>query len=344
VKIPAEDYLNFALLLNEKEKILINEFGDWLPQKIVDCHVHANTKAQCINIDRYFMMRSLTTFPWFRVSDHKKVNNIFYPKNKIKMLLTPFPYKGIDHKNANSYIVSESQHDHTVLPVLCGIPNDPKYTIDSLKSGSFYGLKMYPAYEYPFAKKISDFFPDNILRFWNFCNGAIILHIPTNIIAGLNDIISTAKRFPKLKIVLAHMGNVQFLERNINSAFKKLSSFENIFLDTSFVTSKDTLSLGLDIFGHTRILFGTDQPLNLIRARFYRNPKYGVRLVTNYPYHWINRQEQKKFSSLTTNLTHIHWEMLVSLREAIKDYGDTNRVKSCVFSENAEKVFNVSQY
>lgn len=341
MNIPVEEYLNYALSFREQERSLINDFSDWLPLEIIDCHAHTSMKIHCLYINDRLRTRPTTTFPWFEISDHVRINNILYPNKKIRVALFAFPYRGINHKAVNQYLISESIRNTMIIPILCGIPTDIEYTITHLKTGLFRGLKIYPAYSDPPAQMISEYFSDKILSFWESCNGIIILHLPRLIIKCFDDVTSIAKKFPRLRIILAHMGLMYLPTKDLFMVFRKLASFENIFLDTSVVTSSEVFQMALDTFRYKRILFGTDQPYNLIRGRFYFNPKLGPRIITDYPYHWVDTQEQAEFSYHAVDLIHIHWEVLIALREAINKCGESDEAKSYIFAVNAKRLFQL---
>jgi len=149
------------------------------------------------------------------------------------------------------------------------------------------------------------------------------------------------EKFPDLKIIIAHMGLAYLMLKNLKESFSLLSKYENIYLGTSMVASEKVFELALNTFGYHRIIFGTDQPLNLIRGKMYSNPTSGIRIATNYPYHWVDPKEQKEFSRYSMNSVHLHWEMLLALKRAIQSYGENREIKECIFKENAKRVFKL---
>lgn len=258
------------------------------------------------------------------------------------MLVFPFAHRGIDPQAANDYILSFTTKDHSIIPVLYGLPDDIEYTVSKLKTGRFYGLKMYPAYFSPPAQKICEYFPNQILEQCEKIDIPIILHLPHSIVKCREELIAICRKFPNLKIILAHMGLAYLPLKGLKKTFSFLSKYKNINLDTAMVTSLRVFKMAIEIFGYHRLIYGTDQPLNLIRGKVYHNPTLGARVITEYPYHWINVEEQKRFSKYAIGAVHLHWEMLLALRKAIQSYEENKDIKKYIFKENAKRVFRLS--
>lgn len=340
-EIPVNSYLEYALSLNSMEVNLLENFGQWLPATIIDSHAHSNTQAQCEFISESCFRRVCSTFPWFEVKQHIKVINTLYPQKYFRMLLSPVPYIGINHREANDYLLQETAGNPLVVPICYGIPDDIGYTLSQLKSGKFHGLKMYPAYFYPPAKRIYEYYPKETLTFCQEMELPIILHLPCPLIDCKEELITIAKNFPHLKIVVAHMGLMYLPTANLADSFSLIGKQENIYLDTAMITSSAVLKMALNIFGAERILFGTDQPLNLIRGKFYRHPQKGTRILTEYGYHWAVPQEQEEFSLQAKNAVLIHWGILSALREAVDLCTNSENVKDNIFNRNAKWVFKI---
>jgi hypothetical protein len=251
------------------------------------------------------------------------------------------PYRGIDFRLANQCLLEWAIADPDVKPILYGIPDDINYTLAQLSSRKFFGLKMYMLYFRPPAVKICQYFPDDILAFMNKTEGVVILHPPSVITSSYEDVISTAQRFPGAKFVIAHMGSATLSSDGLEQCYRRLEKIPNLMFDTALTCSTEALKIGLNVFGHKRILYGTDQPLSLVRANVYIHPHSGERLATPYPYHWANQDEQRQFASLAKHSQHLHWNALTSLREAISTYGDTEKVREDIFYNNARGVFKL---
>lgn len=341
--IPVEAYLEYALKFQSEEISLRAQFAEWLPDEIIDIHTHSNLKRHCLMVDKS-ILRLLSTFPWFEISDHIRISKILYLNKKVRLLVFSNPYRGINHRAVNDYLVKIASDELGIFPVLYGLPDDIDYTISQLKTRRFYGLKMYPEYRFPRFLKICEYYPDRILSFVEDIRIPIILHLPDVPPNCLDELEGIIQRFPRLRIILPHMGLIDFPFSGIEKVFSRVSRWKSVFLDTSMVTSSEVFTIALNYCGHRKILFGTDQPLNLIRGKKYIHPRLGARVATSYSYHWAIPEEQAEFSVYAINSTHIHWQVLSALRQAIASYSSYNQeeVKKSIFFENAKEVFGLT--
>lgn len=339
--IPVEAYVEYALDLLPAERDLIEEFSAWLPGKIVDCHVHSNPPSSVVTIDEDMYRNMVTTFPHFTIEQHHRFTELLYPGKTVVLLPFTMPYRGIDFRAANKYLLDVASSDPTVRPVLYGLPDDASYTIGMLANPAFVGLKMYMLYFKPAASRISEFFTDEVLAHVNQIGGTVILHPPAPVTRSFRDIAETAERFPHITFVVAHMGSLTLSSEGVEEVYKKLAPITNLVFDTAIVPSSEILRMGLDVFGHSRILFGTDQPLSLVRANVCINPVLGERLATPYPYHWADPEEERGYAQYARGAVHLHWGTMRALREAIEAYGETPEVKQDVFCNNARRAFRL---
>jgi hypothetical protein len=341
VEIPTDSYVKYALELLSAERELIDEFSGWLPDTIVDCHVHSNPPSSVVEIDDEMYRNMVTTFPHFTIEQHRRFTELLYPGKTVILLPFTMPYRGIDFRAANEYLLGVAGSDPTVRPVLYGLPDDPAYTTDMLSNPTFVGLKMYMLYFRPAASRISEFFTDEILAHVDLIGGTVILHPPAPVTKSFQDIVETAVRFPNVTFIIAHMGSLTLSSEGVEAVYKKLAPIANLLFDTAIVPSSEILGMGLDVFGHKRILFGTDQPLSLVRANVCINPVLGERLATPYPYHWADPEEERGYVRYAQGATHLHWGTMKALREAIAVYGETPEVVQDIFCNNAHRVFKL---
>jgi len=108
------------------------------------------------------------------------------------------------------------------------------------------------------------------------------------------------------------------------------------------VVSAGVIKSGLDAFGCERILFGSDEPLYLIRANEYIHPKLGPRLIAKYPYHWANLAEHRLYRHLANGATHILWQTLSAIKDAVNLLliGQRADAKESIFFRNADRLFH----
>lgn len=339
VTIKRDLYLQHSLCLTPKEISIIEDFSQWLPSEIIDCHSHCNLPDHVLEMDSTVCRHMFSTFPSFSLEESKAVKELFYPGKKVHTLRFPNAFRGINHRKANQYLVENSPRNDRIA--LFGLPEDVKYTISMLLHTRISALKMYHAYTNPPAFCIYDFFLPEILEVVQSLGIPIILHLPTKITQSLDDLLRLTADFPKLKIVVAHLGLTKFPSQKIVEICKELVDYPQIKFDTALCPSIDVVRIFLEIIGCDRIMFGSDEPLNLIRSKAFIHPLKGERIVTEFPYHWVDSIEHQQYKGLAKDSVHCHWSSLSAIRCAIEFFHKSvhDEMKRKIFYENAKFFF-----
>lgn len=338
--IPVEKYLLHAIKFKPEEIRLRDSFSAWLPEDIIDCHAHCNRPEDVSNVPEKALKHMLSTFPYYSLEDSAWIRDTFFhPGKHIRTLRFAKTFSGINHRTANAYLLQESPSEDRVA--LFGLPEDAEYTISMLDHPRVSALKMYYSYIEPTAQKIYEVFKPEILARAQQLDKPIILHMPKTILGSIDDLEQVIADFPRLRIVIAHLGSTKFVVPGLKEAYLRLVPRENIFLDTALNPSGDVVRLALECFGRERILYGSDEPLHLIRSTAYNNPKKGQRIVTDYPYHWVDSEEHSEFGHLATKAIHAHWQALGAVRTAIETLpkAEQEDAKRQIFFTNARDFF-----
>lgn len=344
MKLPSalsDPYLQFAFDFSERERHIQSVLNEWLPDTIVDVHCHANGAQAARELTPTARRQVRASFPAFSVEESILLTPLIYPGKTIRRIRFSNPYRGIDHKLANSYLLENSPAFDEVA--LCGLPDDVDYTVRELGTGNYVGLKMYPFYFEPPANKILEYFPDDILAAAEDADLPIILHTFKLLADCIEEVIDIAVRFPRLRIVLAHLGRHQAASARTLEVYRVVARFPQFYTDVSMATNTDVYKQVLATFGPERVLFGTDEPFNLLRYIDYEHPILGRRLVSTYPYHWLDESQRKEYGHLAANAMLVHWQMMTALKQALEDIypipDDLNYAKQCIFYENAFRAF-----
>ena len=318
-------YLAYSEKFTENEMLLRDEFSEWLPECIIDCHAHCNLPEHVLSIDDRSYHHMLSTFPSFSLVESRHWHGLFYPGKRLRTLRFPKTFRGIDHRRANLYLLEESLEGDRVA--LYGLPDDVPYTIDTLSHPRVSALKMYYSYLNPPATEVYQYFPPPVLEVAERLSIPIILHPPRVITKCIDQLLRLLQDFPALRVSVAHMGLTKCLVPGLREAYEQLARFESVVLDTSMVPSAEVILLGLQVFGLERVMFGSDEPLSLIRAATYEHPEFGQRLMTEYPYHWVNPSEQSSYRHLVpAGITHCHWQCMAAIKAALTQLADGMQV------------------
>lgn len=337
--IPSDAYLAYALSLSQKEKELGKFYKEWLPDELIDCHAHCNLPQHVIDIDEEIYRHMMSTFPSFSLQQSYEAQRIFYPGKGVRTLRFASAFRGIDHRHANEYLLNESKaHDRIAL---YGIPDDIGYTISMLYHPRVTALKMYPAYFRPRAATIYEYFPPEVLEEAQSIGIPIILHLPRMITDCLSDLLRLIRDFPRLIVILAHLGLPHLPVPGLGEAYAEVAHHETIFMDTAMIPSAEVVEMALKAFGLTRIMFGSDEPLNMIRSTVFEHPIKGQRLITEYFYHWVDPVEHQTFLPLARGITHTQWQALAAIKGALDKLPITRQeaARQSIFHDTAMGVF-----
>jgi len=339
-EIDREAYLAYARTFSEQERGLIREFQSWLPDTIIDCHAHCNLPEHVRSIDERAYNHMLSTFPSFSLAESKEWHDLFHANKTIRSLRFPTIFRGIDHRAANLYLLEQSNAKDRVA--IYGLPDDPEYTIKTLKHSRVSALKMYHSYFEPPATEIYQYFPKMILGTAQEQNIPIILHPPREITACLDQILTLTKDFPHLRICLAHLGLTKSVVSGLKEAFMTIAAHPRIYFDTALIPSAEVVAMALLIVGSERIMYGSDEPLCLIRSVPYLHPQKGERLATEYLYHWIDPVDYQKYKHLSIGITHAHWQALLAIKTALSTLQKDKQewVKQKIFHDNAKMFYD----
>ncbi len=338
-QVPSEDYLRDALTFTNEEVRLRKEINDWLPEAIIDVHTHANGPSVVGRLSANALTWVYSSFPDFSLEDSARVQEHFHPNKQIRYLRFANPYKGIDHVQANMYLCSKIPSKDRVAVV--ALPDRPEYTLREISSQKYVAVKSYPNYFEPPVRKIRDFFTLDILAAAVQADIPIILHVPSPLAICVEELLSIIREFPKLKIVLAHLGRHSHATDQSLAAFEALQPFEKVVVDTSMSPSPGVLKQVFKTFGINRVLYGSDEPMSLLRFVEYAHPTLGRRIMSNYPYHWLNPDQHREYGHLGKGAVHLHWQVLQAIREVLMELYplESNEAKQLVFHDNALRFF-----
>ena len=337
----SEEYLKFALEFNEQEKALRSMFAEWLPDDIIDCHVHVGHPQEINELIRPVYNRPFCSFLGFDLKKSCGIKDLFYPGKRLAMLRFPWPFQGVNHRGLNEYLVKECPSTDRIA--LCGIPTDIDYTVKLLSHPRVVALKMYYYFFVPPAREIYQFFPKLVLEVAQARVLPIILHLPGGAASCcLDQVERLVHDFPNLQVILAHLGGYMESLGNLELAYKSFAKHQNLYVDTAMVFSSQALSLAFNYFGEERILYGSDEPLDLLRVKMYEHPALGFRLMSEYPYHWIPPEEYAAYKHLARDSIHAHWQTLLAIKQAVQRLPESQRepVKKKVFFENSRKLLS----
>lgn len=309
-----------------------------LPNDIVDCHAHVNGRGAASDFSDYGWRQRRSSFPEWDLPSHDAALGTLYARRSVRTIWMPQPHKGIDHKKANAYILRSKRPSD--FATLCGLPDDPVYTLDQIASGSYVALKMYPHYTEPPYARIAEYFPSWALQAAAESAMPIILHLPTPLSRCHAEFLDLAEAFPTLRVVLAHLGREHESTERIERLFAELATHPGVVADMSMVTSRPLIRSALRTMGADRILYGSDEPFNLLRYIEVDDPEHGRSVASHHDYHWNKLWARERYGEAAREAPLIHFQALAALLDAICDvFGESEETLHKIFRDNAFRVF-----
>ena len=324
--------------------------GDFLPDKIIDVHTHVYLKKHLKEDDR----ADGRTVAWPElvaqenpIEDLSETYKLFFPGKTVTPVIFAFPVKLKDLDRANEYIIQCCKANQCFGFILA----KPEWTAGEFEkkimAGNFYGAKVYlnfsPSHIPSKDICIFDFLPHHQLEILNKLGLIVMLHIPREKRLrdplNLAQIIEIEKKYPNIKLIIAHVGRAYCAE-DVGNAFDILSETKNVLFDFSANTNKWVFEQLIKAVGPSRILFGSDLPITRMRMkRVCENGMY-INIVPKGMYGDISSDKNMRETDNHERapLTFFMYEEIAAFRLAAQATKLTQNDIEDVFYNNAVRI------
>jgi hypothetical protein len=341
--VPRDRYVEMGMTLNDTELSTRDDLMARLPDVIVDSHVHCQLREHARHAYAPILDLPLSSFPWFDLDESQLLHSVFFPGKDYRCVRFPVPVVGMDFDAANRYLLESTASSDAVA--VAGSRNDLPYTHKMIDHPRTAGLKMYHLESLPPATTVFEVFPHEVLEHAEARQIPIIFHLPDQAAKLLEPLQEIGSRYPDLEVVLAHVGRQLFVDPGTVYAFEQVAAFPNFSVDTAMVFSKDILSLALNSFGSERVLFGTDEPLGLIRANVYEDPAIGLKMsATDCDYHWKlpeHEELHRLFGNGAAPMAFLQINSLLEVIDSLYEGPAMDAAVEAVFKTNAASRFAI---
>jgi glutamate-1-semialdehyde 2,1-aminomutase len=218
---------------------------------------------------------------------------------------------------------------------------DPEQVREVVRRDGYVGLKCYhtmaqvdgPTWNAP----IESYLPEAHVQIAHEEGLAITLHMVRD--RALADPINQAvirrycERYPDMHLILAHAAR-GFNPWHTIEGIESLRGLENVWFDTSAVTEAGAFEAIIEVFGHERLLYGSDFPISHMRGRC---------VAIGDSFHWFYAQDmglEERHATLRPAL--IGLEALRSLRLAVRRLKLSDSQIEDLFFGNAARLFGLS--
>jgi len=323
---------------------------NFLPEKIIDIHTHVWLKKfQAKDSDT---PRRTVTWP-SRVArenpleDLLETYRLMFPGKQVTPLIFGTIARIEDIEPMNAY-VSKCAAAHSFPSLIFALPQwGAEELEEKVISGNFLGAKVYLAFADPSipANEITifDFLPHHQLEVLNKHGWVVMLHIPRP--GRLQDPVNLAqmleieKRYPKVKLIIAHVGRA-YCPEDVGNAFEVLSATKNLLFDISANTNAENFAKLIRAVGPKRILFGSDLPI--ARMRMHRICEKGnyVNIVPKGLYGDVSGDKHMREveGEEAEELTFFMYEEIAAFQQAAKATGLSKNDLQDVFFNNGVRI------
>lgn len=338
-RIPFDEYRADVSTLSRQEVEIRSELVDWFPSTIIDAHVHNSLREHVLCMPERSLRHMASSFPWNSLLESRALDEMLFGKARVRRLRFSHAHPGVDHAAVNAWLETALKCTDDRF-ALFGLQTRIEATIQALRESNCVALKMYYLVTDPPGRTITDVFPDKILEECVVSRIPIILHLPRQITESIDDVCEVAARYPNLPIVLAHLGLPNYPRPGLREAYRRISALPNIFMDTACMEYGEIVITAIQELGPERVVFGSDEPISLLRVVPFLHPVKGPRVVPSKPMHWTDPTEFAEYGHLGKDAIMNHWQQMLALRAAFKAFGaDEENIKHRVMHDNAAKLY-----
>ncbi len=328
------------------KKVYAEQLRDFLPDKLVDAHVHLWTPES-----RKDYLRSDNLVTWTELvapdctyEDLMASYETMFPDKKVYPVLMTNPSCHLEVGNPYVRACAEK----TGLPSLyCITPETSEEEIRKAFANGFCGIKPYlnyaPAYIPAKEIRIYDFITPSQFELMNELGGVVMLHIARD--GRLNDPLNIAqlmeidRRYPNAKVIVAHIGRA-YTPEALGNAFDTLRHSENLLFDFTATTYEPAITACLEAVGPKRLMFGSDMPIT--KMRMYRITENGtyINVVPRGLYGDVSLDPHMRESD-EENITTFMYEELLAFRKSAQKLGLTRAEVADILCNNAAALFGI---
>ena len=311
----------------------------FLPPRMFDFHVHVGEPRhfQPLSLQRLRANWALECGYILPFDDLRDAYRHLFPGAEVSQLCFGFPIQEARLPALNGYVA-----EHIAKKEAFGLYiSEPGEDADALRrnliEGRFSGLKPYPDLVRGKAEaeiSIFDYVPKSHMAAVEGLGLILLLHLPRpgrlKDPANIAELKEIAREFPKLKLVIAHVGRSYCLSF-AKEGMPQLSDCPNFFYDIAAVLNPDVLEFTLREVGAKRILWGSDFPILFLRGRQeWRGDRYVN--FTPQTFMWnVERRPPEEEARYTLYV----YEQLRALREACERVGASRGDVEGVMYSNA---------
>ena len=315
---------------------------DWVPQRVCDSHIHIVDQRYQIETVSEEMKRSL----WVQELQHMMSADVAehcfktaFPGRDVCCNGFGWPFLGWEIEGSNEYVWTElPKKNWNALAMV-----RPTWRAEQvewlLSQPGVIGVKPYytlighdaHSRDKYIESSIFDFLPHHQLEVLNAHRAWITLHVPSadrlGHPANLKEIKEIRKRYPDLKLVIAHFGRC-FTKAHAEEGILPLAGDPGLYWDNSAVLNPEVHALAIQHIGPDQIMYGTDNPMFMMRGR----RKWEGRRYINHTSQDFYFNTDRESPEIEAGYTLYMYEALKAMKDACEKNGiDREGVENMFF-------------
>lgn len=219
--------------------------------------------------------------------------------------------------------------------------DDPEWVRDEVRRLGLHGLKCYHTFaqvQPTWNAEIPDYLPERLVKVAHEESWVITLHmVRARAVADPANqhwIRYYCERYPNIKLILAHSARGFQPAHNLEG-LPQLAGLENVYFDTSVNCEPIAHQSIIRIFGHERLMYGTDFPVSHYRGRHLGAADSFLWLYADSP---VWNENQGQIEPVLIGLEHLR-----SLKWACWSEHLSDSAVEDIFWNNAARLLGVSK-
>lgn len=327
---------------------------DFLPDQIIDVHTHVYLKDHLL-VDASTDVR-LARWPERVAQDNsyedlKETNRLMFPDKRVQSVIFAYPMNLKDIDSANKYIATCCEVNDDCFGLLLSKPEwDDDFFEQQLVEGKFKGAKVYLNFAPPHIAKndicIFDFLPHHQLAILNRHRSIVMLHIPRETRLkdpdNLSQIIEIEKKYPGVKLIIAHVGRA-YCKEDIGNAFEVLDQTKNVLFDFCANTNQYVFEQLIKAVGPKRILYGSDLPITRMRMKRVCEEGNYINIIAKGSYGDVSDDSHMReiAGEESAQLSFFLYEEILAFMRAAKSTSLTDADIEDIFLHNARRILEI---
>ena len=322
--------------------------ADWLPERIIDAHVHVTDPKLRLKEPSEEQRRSFWVSEVNEPQDAESLERcyrVIYPDRKVSLLCFGHPNLSYDLPGANAYTSRVcATRDWHGLAV-----SNPAWTAAeterALDRPGILGLKPYYAMigrtastrDGHIEASIFEYLPHHQLEVLNARGGWLTLHVPKAERLGhpdnIREVQEIRRRYPDIVVVIAHLGR-SYTEPHALEGIPPLAEDKGLYWDNCAVLNPAVHRIAFERIGPANILCGTDNPVFYMRGRRQWSGRAYINR-TSHPFHFNKVREAPEIEA---GYTLYIYEALRAIKEVSTEMGLSRAQVEAVFFGNADRL------